>query len=87
MNKLRSLLRWCLCPAVRFAWADWLEFSGTVRVCRCSVYPGFVAVEIDGLITQCTFMQPSEARAMAGELHAAAYQSAELIPVPESAAA
>lgn len=87
MTKFRSLLRWCLRPLIRFAFSDWLEFSDTIRVCRCNAYPDFVGVEIGGLITQCTFMLPSEARVMMDALHAAAYQAAELIPVPEPVAA
>lgn len=88
MTRLRSLLRRCLRPIVGFAWRDCEEYLDTVRVVRCSVYPDFVGVEIGGpLIHTVVFMLPSEARTMMNDLHTAAYQASELIPVQEPVAA
>lgn len=80
---LRSLLRFLLRPLVRWAWCDFTEHGNAVLPCRWSGIPELVCLQVIGntLDTE-VFLLPSEARIVADELYAAAYDAAELIPVP-----
>lgn len=85
--RIRSMLRRSLRAGVRFAWGDWTEYGSVIHVLRDSDCPEYVGILATGLVDAVIFLPPSEARRVADLLYTAAYEAAELIPVPEQAAA